>query len=173
MNFNEQSLNKRVDQIMREKGYPEKGWAFCVHHNILIEYCTSFRERVAAILETKPQSEHEARFTNFTFVDKKLLPKNGFAAWVKANAAQVKAYAAWRKANAAQVKAYAAWRKANAAQVKAYAAWVKANAAQVKAYAAQVKAYAAYIAKNNDKLISLFKKLAPSNTWNGKNIGWE
>ena len=94
-----------------------KGLSVHCHHNILIEYCTDFNERVAYIKSDKPQNEREIRLEVFKILSKeaiKAIPKE----LIKANADWDKANADWDKANADRDKA-------NADRDKAYADWTE------------------------------------------------
>ena len=89
----------------------KSGLSIHCHHNILIEHCYNYDERVEAIKRDKPQNEQEIRLRLF-----KLLPKEAIeelpTAWHKACAEWDKcvqtlsgsewymAWAEWRKADA-------------------------------------------------------------------------
>ena len=87
-----------------------KGLSVHCHHDILIEYCTDYRNRVEVIKENKPENEQEVRLRVFKLLSKeaiKSLPKK----LVKAYANLDKAYANWKKAYADRDKADADWKE--------------------------------------------------------------
>ena len=45
--------------------YTKSGWYWCVHHNILLEWCYNYDERVEAIKTTKPENEVPTRLREF------------------------------------------------------------------------------------------------------------
>lgn len=100
----------------------KKGFAIHCHHDILVEYCYNYDERVTAIKNTKPKNEIETRLRLF-----KLLPEEALKdipiRLQKAYAEREKAYAEWEKAGAEWKKAYAEWKKADDEWKKAYAEW--------------------------------------------------
>jgi hypothetical protein len=89
----------------------KSGLSIHCHHNILIEHCYNYDERVEAIKRDKPQNEQEIRLRLF-----KLLPKEAIeelpTAWRKACAERDKADAEWKCVE--WNKAWAEWRKADA-----------------------------------------------------------
>ena len=86
------------------------GFAFHVHHNILMEYCFDYDGRVRAIKENKPKEEQELRLRLFRLIPMGRLP----LAIRKADAEYRKAHAECQKADAECRKAYAECRKAYA-----------------------------------------------------------
>ena len=72
-------MNKKTNQ-------PQKGFAIHCHHDILVEYCYYYEERVAYIKGNKPQHEQKIRLRLF-----KILPKEAEKdipqAWVEADKA--------------------------------------------------------------------------------------
>ena len=99
-----------------------EGLSIHCHHEILIEYCTDYKGRVAYIESYKPIHEQKIRLKLFRLLPQKAindLPKY----FVKANADWQKANADWQKANADWQKADAYWQKADADCQKAYADW--------------------------------------------------
>ena len=83
-----------------------EGLSIHCHHEILIEYCTDYKGRVAYIKSNKPKHEQKIRLKLFRLLPQKAinyLPKD-----------LVKAYADWQKANADRQKANEDWDKANA-----------------------------------------------------------
>jgi len=103
-----------------------KGLSIHCHHNILVEYCYDYEERVRAIKGDKPQNEQEIRLRLF-----KLLPPEAIdelpIKLVKADAKRKKADAELKKADAEWKKAYAEREKAYAELKKADAEWKKAD----------------------------------------------
>ncbi len=82
-----------------------KGLSIHCHHDILLEYCYDYNERVEVIKRDKPKNEQEIRLRLF-----KMLPQEAIDdlpdRLAKADAERSKAYAEWDKA-------YAEWSKAD------------------------------------------------------------
>src|SRR3990167_237408 len=93
----------------------DAGLSIHCHHDLLIEYCTSYDERVDYIKKNKPIHEREIRLRVF-----KLLSDEAIAALPKG---LVRANADWEKADADRQKAYADRQKADADWQKADADW--------------------------------------------------
>lgn len=72
------------------------GWAFHLHHETLVEWCTDYDDRVRFIKDDKPKDEQSLRLRLFKIIPVKQLPRE----WQKAYAERQKAYAEWRKAYA-------------------------------------------------------------------------
>ena len=92
---------------------PETGMYWHVHHDKLMEYCTSYSERVAYIRSEKPAEEVATRLQLFRPVVGDL-PAEYLKAqekWVKARAEWDKARAEWDKVHEQSVKARAEWDK--------------------------------------------------------------
>ncbi len=53
---------------------PNEGWAFWVHHEQMLEYCTDFKGRIAYILNEKPQHEQATRLAALTYLTPDELP---------------------------------------------------------------------------------------------------
>lgn len=90
----------------------KSGLAIHCHHNILVEYCYDYDERVEAIKRDKPQNEQKVRLRLFKILPQEAiddLPKR----LVEADAEWEKADAEWEKANAEWEKVYAEWEKAD------------------------------------------------------------
>lgn len=81
------TTNERIDAIMKEKGYPKYGYAYCLHHDFLFEYCYDFHGRIRDFIENKPAHELETRLKNFTWIPNKLLPVGFLEAWFEADKA--------------------------------------------------------------------------------------
>src|SRR3990167_1206861 len=84
----------------------DAGLSIHCHHDLLIEYCTSYDGRVDYIKKSKPIHERKIRLRVF-----KLLSDEAIAALPKD---VVRAYADWQKADADCQKAYTNWQKADA-----------------------------------------------------------
>lgn len=86
----------------------KSGLSVHCHHDILVEHCYDYDERVRAIKETKPENEQEIRLRLF-----KLLPQEAIdeipKILVEAYAEMKKACAEWEKARAETKKADAEW----------------------------------------------------------------
>ena len=98
----------------------DAGLSIHCHHDLLIEYCTSYDGRVDYIKKSKPIHERKIRLRVF-----KLLSDEAIAALPKD---VVRAYADWQKADAVCQKAYTNRQKAYADWQKADADWQKADA---------------------------------------------
>ena len=90
-----------------------KGLAFHVHHDILLEYCFDYEERVKFIKEYKRKSEQKLRLKLFQIIPKDKLPQKGLRACNKACEAYYKARETYNKAFKAYVKGWEAYEKAN------------------------------------------------------------
>ena len=51
------------------------GFAFHVHHDVLMEFCTNYKERVNYIKEHKPRGEQEIRLRLFQLISPARLPR--------------------------------------------------------------------------------------------------
>ena len=76
----------------------KSGLAIHCHHNILLEFCYNYNERVKRIKENKPANEQEIRLRLFRLLPKEAIAELPFR-FVKANADRAKAYADWAKAD--------------------------------------------------------------------------
>ena len=92
-----------------------QGFSIHCHHDILVEYCYDYRERVDYIKNNKSKNEIKTRLRLF-----KLLPKK---AEKEIPVEYRKADAEYRKADAECQKADAECQKAYAERRKAYAEW--------------------------------------------------
>ncbi len=130
----------------------QSGFAVHVHHDVLVEHCWDYQERVAAMRKDKPPYEQEVRLRLF-----RLLPPEAVEelppVWRKA-------YAVWQEARAALQKAYAVWQEADAV-------WRKTDAAWQAAYAAWQEADAAWLAADRD---TWHRKWCGCAEWNGKEL---
>ncbi len=133
----------------------KNGFAFHVHHDKLVEFCTDYDGRVQYIKNNKPQKEQELRLRLFRLIPPDRIPN-----------VLVKAGEAYVKAGEAYVKAGEAYDKAGEAFVKAGEACDKAGEACDKAGEAFVKAGEAYM----HELIKLHAELCPDCPWDGKTI---
>ena len=110
----------------------KEGLSIHCHHNILVEYCYDYDERVEAIKKYKPKHEQETRLRLF-----KLLPQEAIdelpKGLVEAYKARDEACKAWVEADKAWVEAYKAWDEADKARAEAGKAWVEAYEAWDKA----------------------------------------
>ena len=102
----------------------KSGLSIHCHHNILVEHCYNYDERVEAIKRDKPQNEQEIRLRLF-----KLLPKEAIeelpTAWRKAYAEWHKACVEWDKADAEWDRAWVEWHKTCVEWRKARVEWNK------------------------------------------------
>jgi hypothetical protein len=131
-----------------------KGWCWCVHHEVKLEYCTDFAGRVDYIKKYKSAHERPIRLNALRFVKGKLPAK------------LVKAHAAWANANVAYNNASydPTYDKPYAVAVKAYKAFHKICATRDKACATYDKVYSCCLPQIN----VLFKKECSDVPWDEK-----
>ena len=137
------------------------GFAWHVHHDVLVEWCSDYAGRVAYIKIDKPLPEQATRLRLFQMV-KGQLPAKYVAAGAKLVAAGAKLAAARAKCVAARAKYVAAGAKYVAARAKYVAAMAKYVAARAK--------YVAAMAKYEPKILALHAQECPDCPWNGKTI---
>lgn len=145
-----------------------KGFAIHCHHNILINYCYDYDERVRAIKNNKPLNEQEIRLRLFKMLPEgalKELPERLQKAaieyeetYIKWNKTDVE----WNKADAERVKADVKRKKADAEWNKAVAEWNKAVAERVKADVKRKKADAEWGQTNQ---LAFHKKWCGCKEW--------
>ena len=148
----------------------EAGFAFHVHHDILMEFCWDYDLRVTEIKRNKPKNERKLRLRLLQRVPDTRLP----LALVRAKDACIEAEAASNKARDACIKAEDAYKKARDAysktardaRNKAYDASVKAMDAYNKAKDACIKAMDTY----KPEMEKLHQELCPNCPWDGKTI---
>ena len=86
----------------------EAGFAYHIHHDVLVEWCTDYAQRVKFIKEMKPKEEQKLRLRLFQLIpDAVIKSLPSYAEWEKAYAERDKAYAERDKAYAEWDKAYA------------------------------------------------------------------
>ena len=112
---------------------PDAGMALWVHHGVPVEYCTSFTERIAYIVDRKPPWEHALRLHALTYIGADTRTEAYVTAWKAAVTAR-KAYVTARKAAVTA-------RKAAVTACKAYVTARKAAVTACKAYDTACKAY--------------------------------
>ena len=125
----------------------KKGLYWHVHHNILVEWCYDYKERVEAIKGYKPQNEIETRLRLLKPV-KGRLPKDLVEAWQKY-------VEAWRKYVEADQKCDEAYQK----RVEAYQKYDEARQKCDEA-----------LLKHKPLLEKLHAKECGCKEWNGKEI---
>ncbi len=156
------------------------GFAFHVHHLILIEWCTDYQGRVDIIKQLKPAGEQELRLKLFQLIPSGRLPDALF----KAKYAEIKAKDAYDKAWDAEIKAgdiyaYAeaenayiktgdAYDKARDAYITAGDAYITARNAWAKTRDAYAEAMSTYEA--SPECLALHAELCPECPWNGTTI---
>jgi hypothetical protein len=151
----------------KEKGewqMKTKGMFWHVHHDKLVEYCYSYKERADYIRKEKPKKEIGIRLRLFKLVRGKLPVE-----WVRAWEAYVEARKAYDRAWKVYEKARKAWDKAWKAWDKAWQVYEKARKAWDKAWEAFVNVEEAC----KDKIEALHKKECPNCPWDGKRIRFE
>ncbi len=141
------------------------GFALHVHHNILMEWCYDYKERVRAIKQDKPFDEQKTRLRLFKMLSPKALEEfpRGLnkvrAELSKARAKRDKTRAKWDKTRSESYKTRAEWDKACAEWYKACAEWYKACDELDKA-----------CAENAEVIIALHSKYCGCKEWNGTKI---
>lgn len=96
------TLRSRMSPNLTKPGLPnytgtDEGWALWVHHGEPVEYCTSFRERIAYIIAEKPVDERALRMAALTVLPlAAILP-----AFDQAKAAYDQAWIVYRQAQPA------------------------------------------------------------------------
>ncbi len=143
----------------------KSGFAFHVHHDVLIEWCYDYIERVAKIEANKPKNEQELRLHLFKLIPVDKLPPE-----------LVKAQDVYDEAQDVYGKAYDVYVKAqDVYDQDAYDrdAYDKARDVHNKARDARVKARDVYVKARDacmPDLIELHKELCPDCSWDGKSI---
>ena len=80
-----------------KKEIKKQGWAIHVHHNILVEWCYDYDERVNYIKTEKPKKEKKTRLRLFKILPKEAIKdipikyRNAAQAWSEADKAWWKA----------------------------------------------------------------------------------
>ena len=147
----------------------KSGFAFHVHHDMLVEFCTDYDDRVDYIKEHKPEGEQELRLRLFKLIPVERLP-----------VALNKAWEAHDKAREAYDKVRESLYKARESLYKAWESRNKAREAYDKVREANHKVREAYdkVRESNDKalkdyesdFIQLHNELCPNCSWNGYSI---
>ena len=132
----------------------KKGFYWHVHHDILLEWCYDYGERVKFIKNYKPKNEIKTRLKLLKPVKGKL-PQELVEAGQKCDEAWLKYKEAGQKYNEAGQKYEEAQQKYNEAWLEYYEARQKYNEA---------------LAKNKKKIEALHKKECGCKEWNGKRI---
>jgi len=91
----------------------KSGVTFHCHHDILLEYCYDYDERVSYIKKHKPKDEQELRLRLFKMIPEDRLSQDGLKDYYKVAEAYNKAQEAYRKAREAYDKAQEAYIKKN------------------------------------------------------------
>lgn len=89
----------------------KSGFAFHVHHRVLMEWCADYEERVQYIKKNKPIKEQELRLRLFRLIPEDRVPSS----LLKAEVAYEKVVAAWAVGGATYEKAWAAYKEAEVA----------------------------------------------------------
>ena len=108
---------------MKKGLLPITGFAIHGHHDILVQYCYGYQERVNYIKRHKPQNERKTRLRIFKILPDEALKE--ISGLKKADAKLRKAYDEGKQAGAERQKEYAKWQKADAEWKKAYAKFHK------------------------------------------------
>ena len=146
----------------------KKGFYWHVHHDILLEWCYDYGERVKFIKNYKPKNEIKTRLKLLKPVKGKL-PQELVEAGQKYEEAQQKYNEAGQKYNEARQKYNEARQKCDEAWLKYKEAGQKYNEAWLEYYEARQK-YNEALAKNKKKIEALHKKECGCREWNGKRI---
>lgn len=90
------------------------GVAFCVHHNILVEYCYSVKDRLTVIRYHKPKGEYKTRIKNFVMIPARCLPMSVRKAMEKLKKVSMASdYIKWLTNKRKVAKAIEMWSKKN------------------------------------------------------------
>jgi len=159
------------------------GFAFHVHHDRLVEFCTDYKERAAYIRENKPADEIELRLRLLKLIPLNRLPlplDEALKAYFEALKACDEARKAYgearkacdeaRKACDEALKAYFEALKACDEAWKAYGEAGKACDEAWKAYGEAGKAYDEAWKACAKYFTKLHKELCPNCPWDGKTI---
>ncbi len=157
-----------MERVVKETktGKRNMGFAFHLHHDVLMEWCYDYQARVRDIIASKPAGQLELRLRLFKLIPLSKLPGKNSAAGVKANAARAEANAAWAEYNATRAEANAAWAEYAATRAEYDAAEAKYNAAEAKYNVA----WAEYGVKYLTAFERLHAELCPNCPWDGKTI---
>lgn len=107
---------------MKLKNKPSSGLSIHCHHDVLVEYCYDYDERVASIKKEKPKNEQEIRLRVFKILPKKA-EKDIPADLRQADQTRKQAYQAWKQANQTRKQADQTRKQADQTSNQAYRAW--------------------------------------------------
>ena len=124
---------------------PDAGLACWVHHELPLEYCTSFAERIAYIRAKKPLHEQAVRLAALTCLPLDRLPAD-----------LVQAVVAYDQAVVASGQARAAYAQARTASDQARKAYDQAGQAMLGA-----------MGSHRPVLLALMAELVPAHLWHG------
>ncbi len=142
-------------EVKQEEEKVISGYAFHVHHDILVEYCTDYQERVDYIMRNKPRGEMSLRLRLFKMISVDRLPHELLEARVKMGEACQK----WDEA-------YQKWDEARQKLGEAYQKWDEACQKWDEARQKWGEAYQKYL----PYLVDLHKELCPNCPWDGETI---
>lgn len=159
------------------------GFAFHVHHDSLVEWCTDYDKRVEYIRGYKPQHERALRLKLFKLIPIERLPielgKVG-EAYTKVREAYDRAEEAHDKAVEACTKAVEGCTKAEEAHIEASRVYNEARETHVEAlrvydkaretYSKAWRAYDKTLGAHGKELGILHQELCPNCPWDGKTI---
>jgi hypothetical protein len=140
----------------------KSGFAFHVHHDQLVEFCTDYDERERYIKENKPEKERELRLKFFKLIPEDRLPPKLVEAW-KAYIEERKTY---DEARETYDKAWKAYNEAEKTYVETRKTYDGARNAYDEAWKACNEAWKAHKAD----LIKLHEELCPECPWDGRTI---
>jgi len=155
----------------------KQGLALHVHHDVLVEYCFNYDERVKYIKSDKPKEEQAIRLKVFKILPKeaeKDSPKGYFEASQKCQEAYQKwqeAYKKCREAYQEWEEAYQKWDEASQKCQEAYQKRKEASQKYQEAYKKWQEAYQKWTVKSKD---AFHKKYCVKDCpWNGKELVFE
>ena len=151
---------------MTNKKKENSGIAIHCHHDILVEHCYNYKERVDYIKKEKPRSQQETRLRVFKMLPEKAL-KDTPKYWKKAYDDRKKANDDWKKAYDDRKKVYDDWEKANDDWKKVYDDRKKVYDDWEKANDDWKKVYDDWPQKSKD---AFHKKWCGCKEWNGKEL---
>ena len=153
-----------------------RGIAFHAHHDILVDWCPDFNERVEEIKKTKPKEEQPLRLRVFRLIPNDRLPsklKTAYEIYDQAEKAYIRTRETYEKAEEIRGKTWEARCRALEARCRALEAYDntweacgKAEEAHNKTEEACIRALEACM----PQLERLHKELCPDRPWNGQTI---
>jgi len=151
---------------MKLKNKPSSGLSIHCHHDVLVEYCYDYDERVASIKKEKPKNEQEIRLRVFKILPKKA-EKDIPADLRQADQTRKQAYQAWKQANQTRKQADQTRKQADQAWKQANQTRKQADQTRKQADQTSNQAYRAWPQESKD---AFHAKWCNCKSWNGKEL---